>query len=735
MEKDEEKLLSRRRLEKWVKIFLVFLAFVWLCTIISKSIYVSGLSIVKTDTASKKYVEHLVEADGIVTAGGEVAVNTQAGLRVDKIFVREGDAVKAGDLLFTIDTADIADIISTRETELSRIQCNLSDLQVNAVIDAQKKEIAILWAQEDYETADKETAVTKQRAFDALGRAEAALERHLADPAPYTGDNDRRNAWDEYHDWVNSGYHISDQITAKERAIQDLQEQLAELESQGSTIGGNVTSGDAKSAADDGAGDGGAGDVNAGRVESGSGAGDADAGKGESQSGANDADAGADKAESGFGAGDASADAGKGESESGAGEAGADKPESGAEAGDADAGKGESESGADADADSDTGTGSEAGGSTGTQDSDENTENGGVDNSTSKDDSAETDNGGSNADNSTENNNANGSDDTKTNYTLSPADEEKRIELLDKIKRANEELLSLRDALTRHDRDVVEQPDFLAEEAAFDAWQNTRLTLEENVQRAKESYNDASYAREVTLRQKMREIASAATTSRADSTAALYELDIQQLQKQIERLYSLKKKKGEVRAENDGIISRIQIEVGGRTTDTAALLLTDAQRPCQFKCSITKEQGKYVHLNDTIEMKLSGQTSAMEVRVDYFSENAQGGYDIFCMLPEGVGQPGLSGTVKKSIQGTYHDLTLPVEAVFEEEGAFYIYTLNEKAGILGSEYYAEKLKVQIADKNDRYAAVEPGTINADTQIITYITQELKQGQSVRPQEK
>lgn len=179
MEKDEEKLFARKRMEKWIKIFLIFLAFVWLCTIISKSIYVSGLPLVKTDTATKKYVEHIVETDGIVTAGGEVAVNTQAGLRVDKIYVRQGDAVKAGDILFTIDTADIAELISAKETELSKIQCNLSDFQVNAVIDAQKKEVAILWAKEDYETADKETALTKNRAKRSWRRRRRHLKNIL----------------------------------------------------------------------------------------------------------------------------------------------------------------------------------------------------------------------------------------------------------------------------------------------------------------------------------------------------------------------------------------------------------------------------------------------------------------------------------------------------------------------------------------------------------------------------
>lgn len=614
MERDEEKLFIRRRMEKWMKIFLVFLAFVWLCTIISKSIYVSGLPMVRTDTASKKYVEHLVRTDGIVTAGGEIAVNTQAGLRVDRIDVRQGDAVKAGDVLFTIDTVDIAELISAKEAELSKLQCNLADWQTNAVIDAQKKEVAILWAKEDYETADKETAVAKERAKEALEKAEAALGRHLADTVPYTADNARRNAWDAYHDWVNKGYSIADKITAKEREIQDLEEQLAELESRiaKGTDTGNTISGSAGSFAED----------------------NTDSADNAGNTGTNDDSAGADSTET-----DSSTDAG---------------------------------------------------------------------------DSAQN---------------------AEENQNPSPADEEKRTELINKIKKANGELLALRDQLTRHERNAVTQPDYSAEEAEYDTWQNTRRTLEENVQHAKESYNDASYTREVTLRQKLRDIASAEVTSRADSTAELYELDIRQAQKQVERLQAIRQQKGEIRAENDGIVSRIQIEVGGRTSDTAALLLTDARRPCQFKFSITKEEGKYVHLNDMVEVKLNGQTSAMDVTVDYFTENTQGGYDLLCMLPENVGQPGLSGTVQKSVQGEYHDLALPVEAVFEDTGAFYLYTLNEKEGILGSEFYAEKIKVQIKDRNDRYAAIEPGTISADTRVITYSTEELKQGQSVRPQEK
>ncbi len=691
MEIDEEKLMSRRRMEKWIKIFLVFLACVWLCTIISKSIYVSGLAVVKTDTPSKKYVEHVVEADGIVTTGGEIAVNTQSGLRVDRLYVMQGDAVKAGDVLFTIDLKDIADIISVKETELSKLQCNLSDIQVNEVIDAQKKEVELLWAQEDYETADKETLTAKERAKEALDQAEAELGKHLADPVPYTSDNSRREAWDDYHDWVNRGYSITDQVTSKEREIRDLEEQLAWL-GQNRVLSG---------AAGDSAGAG----TDAGADNSGT---EAD---GTTDSGAGDTSAGHDD-------------------NSGGDNSDTDKDTDG------DANAGGNADDADNDTDDNDTVDDDTAGDDGSDGNDSNDGNDGNDGSGDADNSAGADdNPADDADNlgkgddSTADPPADDKDQDLTDEEIAA-----RKELQERIRRANAELLALQDALTKHSRGVVEQPDFSAEELKFDEWQNTRLALEANVQKAKENYNDVSYSREVTLRQKQRDIASAQVTERADSSAAIYELDIKQIQAQLASLYALKKQKGEIKAESDGIISKIQVEVGGRTSDTAAVLMTDMQRPCQFKFSITKEQGKHVHLNDTVSLKLNGQ-SEMEVTVDYFTENMQNGYDLVCMLPEGVGKPGLSGTVQKSVQGEYHDLTLPVDVVTEESGGYFIYTLNEKEGILGSEYYVERLKVQVKDKNDRFAAIESGTISADTKVVIHTTKELKQGESVRPQEK
>ena len=111
----------------------------WVCTIISKSIYVAQLPRVQVKTLEKKYIEHVVEGDGIVVAGGEQAVNVLPGLRVSNIKVQEGDLVEKGDLLFGIDLEDLSDMISDKEAELTKQRMHLSDTQFNQILESQKR--------------------------------------------------------------------------------------------------------------------------------------------------------------------------------------------------------------------------------------------------------------------------------------------------------------------------------------------------------------------------------------------------------------------------------------------------------------------------------------------------------------------------------------------------------------------------------------------------------------------
>ena len=160
------------KMKKWIKRLIVFFVFMWVCTIVSKSIYVSKLAQVKTEKPSKRYIEHVVEADGMVEAGAEQAVNILSGLRVSEICIHEGDYVENGNILFRIDLSDLADLIEEKEAELKKLQYQLADTQYNKSLESQKKENELLWAKEDYKISDEQTATTVSRGEELLREAE-----------------------------------------------------------------------------------------------------------------------------------------------------------------------------------------------------------------------------------------------------------------------------------------------------------------------------------------------------------------------------------------------------------------------------------------------------------------------------------------------------------------------------------------------------------------------------------
>ncbi len=549
-----------QKMGRWGICLLLFLAFMWICTILSKSIYVSALPRVQAQTMEEKFIEHIIEVQGIIEAGGSRAVHTLPGLRVESLCVQEGERVESGSLLLTIDLGDLASLIETKEAQLTRQRLDLSDRQARQLRGSLEREVAVLWATEDYEAADRDAALAVQRAREALERAEKDLEAHLAQEVPRTDDSEREEAWDAYHDWKDKRYDMEDKIREKEREIASLTADWKELDEK----------------------------IRQAEAE-------------------------------------------------------------GAEQG--------------------------------------------------------------------------------TQETEGSAQEQARDEAERALKQAEKELQSLQDRHTQHERAAVERPDYTTEEAEYDNWQAKKEELEDALREAKEALEDADCAREHILREKMREIASAQLEPVPDSGITVCELEIQLLEKELHDLYALREAGGKIWAENGGFVSQIQIQTGERTGDSAALLLTDENRPCQFTGSITKEEGRYLHRGDRVELKLG--TARLEVTADYLTENASGGYDIVCRLPEGVGYPGMGGTIRRAVQGEAYQTVIPVEAVVTEKESCYVYTLHEKSGILGPELYVEKIKVRVLDQNETFAALVPGSLSADTRIVTFTSKELKQGETVR----
>lgn len=161
--------------------FAVFLAVMGICTVISKSVYAYRLPIVETCQPEPKYIEHKVEAEGIVVPGGEKTVTYLPGLRIGAVLVHVGDRIEEGDILFQIDLEDLEELIEQKQKEISRVSLQIDAILENQNIARQKKELELARAREDYDAISRIKDTQVGRAMESYVQAQEDLEEEGGD--------------------------------------------------------------------------------------------------------------------------------------------------------------------------------------------------------------------------------------------------------------------------------------------------------------------------------------------------------------------------------------------------------------------------------------------------------------------------------------------------------------------------------------------------------------------------
>lgn len=255
--------------------------------------------------------------------------------------------------------------------------------------------------------------------------------------------------------------------------------------------------------------------------------------------------------------------------------------------------------------------------------------------------------------------------------------------------------------------------------------------LKDALQSAAYAEADAKWARDNAIKEAERNVQDILFPENEDATLSSYQLELSDMQKDLARYQAIKNADGLITAPRDGLITDIYIDAGSRIPESAAMLFADDSVPCQFKAVLDREQKSYVGLNDTVSLKLDGSRET-EVTVDYLaeSETMPGSYEIYINLPEGMGMPGLSGTMSHTEQGEKYSCCISPLALHKEDTRSYVYVVKEREGILGVEYYVEEISVKVLDENESWAAVE-GALDKDSRIIISSTKEVHNGDIVR----
>ncbi len=532
-----------KRKEKIAAGLCAFFICMWVCTLISKSVYVSKLPRVTVEKIEKRRIEHIVETDGIIKQGSDVAIHTLPGMRVQKICVRAGDEVEEGSELFWLGKDDLEEVIEAKKLEAAKLEYQITDFKENRALDEIERQKGIRRAGEDLEVTKDKAGTALERADKALQQAGEELDDLKKSGVDITSEEDRQKAYHEYNQWVKEGEKLGATVSGNQVGVAEKEKYLEEVRRQGNA---------------------------------------------------------------------------------------------------------------------------------------------------------------------------------------------------EEIRKAEEALKEAKDKLALAEKDYEKyqsnpktQPDFEGEDSAKKAWESEKKALEESVQNAEYGREDALTGNVDNLREADRKLEDANTPNRADSTLEIYQMELERLKKEIEKYREIYREGGKVVSDMTGTVTKVNLTVGERTVDGAAIVCADKDVPYQFETLVTKEQKKYVNQGDTVT--LGTPEGKKELEINYLEEDVSGAYRAVVYLPQGEGALGMSGTFTKYETSESFDCCIPIEALHREGVGerYYVYLAGERDGILGTERYVEMRYVKVLDQNDTYAALETGAVSGDEQVITGSDKEIESNMVIR----
>lgn len=205
------------------------------------------------------------------------------------------------------------------------------------------------------------------------------------------------------------------------------------------------------------------------------------------------------------------------------------------------------------------------------------------------------------------------------------------------------------------------------------------------------------------------------------------DLDIQK--EKLEKLKELKEADGIVTAQAEGILESVGAAEGSITTGAEQIVYeTGGLEACGVipgaKLAVVTEK-------DEIEITIQGEAKKRKLTVERVGQNEEGDYVWYAALSEDSCRSGTDFTYeyRKNSKGLYEQL-IPLSALRESGGSYYVLAAEKKPGILGESYEAVRIAVTLVGKDEKHAAVE-ANLPEKAMLIYESDKYVKEGDRVR----
>lgn len=277
-------------------------------------------------------------------------------------------------------------------------------------------------------------------------------------------------------------------------------------------------------------------------------------------------------------------------------------------------------------------------------------------------------------------------------------------------------------------------PDEDADDDTWIAWADERTRLDREIEEKERAIEDAELEKEKLLQAASRTIedAQSAKAQIDGAYSASYSgiSQVQERESKIEAWKALAENEGQVVSEEEGTVLEVMLQSGVRMSGDAVLRYADAQSSLIFCTTISQEDKSMVHTGDSVTLTFPGSSEEVTETIDSIVQE-NGGYTVTIWLEPGVAQGRTEGVMEVNVTSEIYDFVISKQALHNDGNTNFIYILEEKEGILGTELSVRSLTVRLLDENEDKVAVTDDLLSSDVKIVVDSDKELSSGDAVR----
>ena len=257
--------------------------------------------------------------------------------------------------------------------------------------------------------------------------------------------------------------------------------------------------------------------------------------------------------------------------------------------------------------------------------------------------------------------------------------------------------------------------------------------LIDDIRAKEEAVNEAMLSRTRELQSAEQAIRDTQIGDASDSTLENTQAELETAQKDLETLQKVLARKGKVKAPCDGVIKSLSAVTGSQTGAEAAVVLYESKGTFRFQAEVSKDDLKYIKSGGEVILKGADEKEITGAKVESVKEDSsnENQYILSVQVPEGTLSIGDTAEFTISQDAGPFNACVPLSALYEENGRYYVYVTDTQNTVLGEVLVARKTYVNVKDKNSSTAALENGDLSSDQKIVTSSDREISSGSRIR----